>query len=91
MIQSCLLDIMGIDTDGTPLSDFMPNQTVSRAEFGTVLSRMLYGNVNNVSNPRYANHLEALKRNDIMTQIDMPLEREEIRQRVWLMLMRSAK
>jgi hypothetical protein len=36
-------------------------------------------------------HLEALQQNWIMTQIDTPESRIELRQRVRLMLMRSAK
>jgi hypothetical protein len=41
IIQACELGLMGIHSDGTPLSAFMPEKTVSRAEFGTVLSRLL--------------------------------------------------
>lgn len=33
MVQACQYGIMGIHTDGTPLSDFMPRQSVTRAEF----------------------------------------------------------
>jgi hypothetical protein len=33
IIQACELGLMGIHPDGTPLSDFMPNKKVSRAEF----------------------------------------------------------
>jgi hypothetical protein len=39
----------------------MPGKKVSRAEFGTVLSRMLWGDVYNDGNPYYAKHLQALK------------------------------
>ena len=90
MTQACQLGVMGITSDGRSLVDFMPAQVVSRAEFGTVLSRMLYGNINE-GEPRYANHLNALRENGIMTQIEDPLERKEVRQWVWLMLMRSAE
>ncbi|MDR0282402.1 MAG: hypothetical protein LBI53_03695 [Candidatus Peribacteria bacterium] len=41
MTLACQYNIMGINPDTTPLSDFLPNQIVSRAEFGTVLSRIL--------------------------------------------------
>ncbi|MDR0859502.1 MAG: hypothetical protein LBO09_00535 [Candidatus Peribacteria bacterium] len=33
MTTSCQLGIMGIQSDGTPLSDFMPDNYVIRAEF----------------------------------------------------------
>jgi hypothetical protein len=38
---------MGINPDGTAKFFFEPNGIVSRAEFGTVLSRLLRGNKNN--------------------------------------------
>jgi hypothetical protein len=38
---------MGIHADGKPLNKFNPRGKVSRAEFATVLSRVLYGSVNN--------------------------------------------
>ena len=91
MIQSCQMGVMGISSDGVPLPDFNPSWVVSRAEFGTVLSRMLFGTTYNESDPRYAGHLGALQKDGIMTQIDSPLERKEIRQWVRLMLMRSTK
>jgi hypothetical protein len=66
----------------------MPNKKVSRAEFGTVLSRILWGETYNNATPYYANHLQALKNNGIMTQIDNPEKRLELRKWVWVMLMR---
>jgi hypothetical protein len=33
---------MGINADGTPLKEFNPNGLVSRAEFATVFSRVLF-------------------------------------------------
>jgi hypothetical protein len=43
--QVCQLGIMGITSDGTTsLAQFRPNAFVTRAEFGTALSRVLYGN-----------------------------------------------
>jgi hypothetical protein len=82
---------MGIHTDGTPLSEFMPDKFVSRAEFGTVLSRVLYGTMYNDAIPYYVRHLQALQNNGIMTQIDDPEEYVELRQWVWVMLMRNSK
>ncbi|GHV23317.1 hypothetical protein FACS189428_6670 [Clostridia bacterium] len=77
---------MGMDMDY-----FQPYATVSRAQFGTVLSRLLRQNTYAGGKPYYAKHLQALKENGIMTQIDTPEARVELRQRVRLMLMRSAK
>jgi hypothetical protein len=46
--QVCQLGIMGLQSDGkTPLKRFNPNAFVTRAEFGTVLSRVLYGTTYN--------------------------------------------
>jgi hypothetical protein len=61
IILACQYGIMGVHTDGSALSDFMPHQTVSRAEFGTVLSRILWGDTYNDSTPYYEKHLQALK------------------------------
>jgi hypothetical protein len=41
MKLACQLGIMGINSDGSAKEDFMPNALVTRAEFGTVLSRVL--------------------------------------------------
>lgn len=43
--EVCNLDLMGKTTSGTMLSAFRPNDIVMRAEFATVISRMLYGNI----------------------------------------------
>lgn len=41
---ACKLGIMGLKSDGTPDTKFNPNAVVTRAQFGTMLSRLLYGN-----------------------------------------------
>ena len=84
-IKSCALGLMGID-----MNYFYPNLTVSRAQFGTILSRLLYGKKYAGGTPYYKKHLNALKENWVMTQIDNPETRIELRERVWVMLMRSA-
>jgi hypothetical protein len=61
MTLACQYGVMGIHTDGSALSDFMPNRIISRAEFGTVLSRILWGDTYNDSIPYYERHLQALK------------------------------
>gem|GEM_PF-3547926 len=44
---SCELGLMGLQYDGVPAKEFRPNLPVSRAMFGTVLSRLLFGSMNN--------------------------------------------
>ena len=70
------------------ISDFRPNDTVTRAEFWTVLSRALWWDKNEWWSTYYENHLKALKTEWIMNKIDTPMN-EEIRGWVMLMLMRS--
>lgn len=48
-ILSCQLGLMGLNEDGTtPKKTFEPNQLVNRAQFGTVLSRLLFGDTYNI-------------------------------------------
>jgi hypothetical protein len=75
---------MGID-----MTSFYPNNEVTRAEFGTVLSRALYGTLYNDGQPYYINHLEALKLASIMNNITDPENMKELRGYVMLMLMRA--
>lgn len=85
------LQIMGINADGTPIQAFEPHKLVSRAEFATVLSRVIWGNKHNVSgDDRYSAHLQALKKYEIITS-DVPANRWELRGRALLMLHRNAQ
>ena len=81
---SCQLGIMWVG-----MENFNPNWLVTRAEFGTVLSRILYGNKYNNWTPYYIEHLKALKKDWIITNIDPNLK--EVRWYVMLMLMRATK
>ena len=85
--QSCALWVMWIY-----MEEFLPNKIVDRWEFGTVLSRLLWWDKYNVIDTNntwyYEKHLLALKDEEIMTQIDRPLSRKELRKRVWVMLRR---
>jgi len=87
--EACQLWLMGLQSDWTPAKTFNPNGTVTRAQFGTVLSRTLYGDVYNTGSPYYTKHLNALKLAGIMTKIDSP-DMEEVRWYVMLMMMRAA-
>ena len=83
-VKACALWLMWID-----MKYFQPYKLVTRAQFGTIIWRLLWWKL--VSNPYYARHLSRLKENWIMTQIDNPEDRIEIRKRAWLMFMRSEK
>jgi hypothetical protein len=63
-IEACQLGLMGVGID-----NFNPYGIVTRAEFGTVLSRTLWGDVYNGGSPYYANHLAALQAAGIMNNI----------------------
>ena len=83
------LQIMGINADGTPMQAFEPHKLVSRAEFATVLSRVIWGNKHNISgDDRYSAHLQALKKYEIITS-DVPANWWELRGRALLMLHRT--
>lgn len=85
IIEACELWLMGIN-----ITSFNPNGKVTRAEFGTVLSRALWGNVNDTNNkPYYERHLNALKQVSVMKDISNP-SMNEIRWYVMLMLQRSS-
>ena len=81
--EACQLGLMGVGIDS-----FNPNGLVTRAQFGTVLSRALYGDVYNDGNPYYVNHLNALKDAGIMNYIDNP-NQNEIRRYVMRMMQRA--
>lgn len=81
--QSCQLGLMGIN-----ISKFNPSGIVTRAQFGTVFSRALRGDINNGGSPYYLRHLQTLKDAGIMNNISTP-EASEIRGYVMLMMMRA--
>jgi len=86
---SCELWLMWLEYDWIPAEEFWPNLPVSRAMFGTVLSRLLFGSVNNGNfDDWYGDHLIALKKANIMHMIDFPLT-PELRGYAMLMLKRS--
>ncbi len=80
---SCQLGLMGQNVE-----TFKPNDVVTRAEFGTVLSRAIWGDANNGWwSTYYEKHLNALKTEWIMTKIENP-SAKELRGRTMLMMMR---
>ena len=81
--EACQLGLMG-----QGITAFNPNGAVTRAQFGTVLSRVLRGEENEGGTPYYAKHLSALKDAGIMTNISNPMA-NEIRGYVMLMMQRA--
>lgn len=71
------------------IEKFRPDDLVTRAEFGTALSRMLYGLADWEWNEWYKTHLDKLMEEKIIT-VDTP-NLKELRGYVMIMLMRSAQ
>lgn len=87
---SCNLWIMWLEPDGkTPKKKFNPNRYVTRWEFWTALSRMLYGSTyDNNDGRRYrVDHLKKLKEVLIVTVVDPKVS--ETRDHVALLLYKS--
>jgi len=83
--EACQMGLMGVG-----LSEFMPNGIVNRAQFGTVLSRILFWDTYDWSDPYYADHLAALQDAGIMNYINTPNAPEK-RWLVMLMMQRADK
>lgn len=83
IVQACQLNLMWVG-----ITSFNTDGIVTRAEFGTVLSRALYGDKNNWWDPYYINHLNDLKTAGIMNVIDNPSMTEK-RWYVMLMMKRA--
>ena len=88
---ACQLGLMGRESDGRQTKrNFDPNNYVTRAEFGTVLSRLIFANKYNTADSvhRYNKHLQILQQIQIMNDISKPTMKE-LRGYVLLMLKRS--
>jgi len=87
---SCRLWLMWLHTDWiTVKPNFNPNDYVDRAQFGTIMSRLIFwwqynGNTDN----RYIDHLKALKQYKVMKYIDTPAMKE-LRWYVMIMMQRA--
>lgn len=81
--EACQLGLMGVG-----ITEFNPRGIVTRAQFGTVLSRALYGDMYNDGDPYYADHLAALQEAGIMNNISNP-NAPEVRGYVMLMMQRA--
>ena len=81
--EACQMGLMG-----QGITAFSPNATVTRAQFGTVLSRALWDDMYNDGDPYYIYHLQTLQEAEIMTNISTP-NASEVRGYVMLMMMRA--
>lgn len=88
VIQACQMWLMGVDNTWKPKSSFDPDGVVTRAQFGTVLSRAIRWEYYNGWDLFYNYHLEALNSVGIMKKISKPWD-YELRGWVMLMLHRS--
>jgi len=88
--KSCQLDLMWQNT-----YKFNPMWNVTRAQFWTILSRILWWSQYNVSDssstPYYEKHLKALQDAKILWYISDPMNYVETRSNVLLMLLRAYK
>jgi hypothetical protein len=92
IIQSCELGLMGMYDDGIQVQDnFFPKNSITRAEVGTILSRLLRGTTyatQEGDETYYSRHLQALKKAGIMNFISNP-DMLELRGNILLMLWKS--
>jgi len=71
--QACQMGLMWVDNNGKQMTNFRPQGLVTRGEYMTVISRMLYGNKYDISNdekwkvPFYQHHMDILITKKIFT------------------------
>ena len=92
METACQLGIMGLEFDGvTPASEFNPSDYLDKAQFATILSRLLYGRAHDGNDAcRYCDHVAALQDANVITvttDLFDPLRRAF----AMIMLMRTQK
>ncbi|MDR3169673.1 MAG: hypothetical protein LBU27_08270 [Candidatus Peribacteria bacterium] len=94
VVESCQLGLMGMHGDGIGVQEeFFPARTITRAEVGTILSRLLRGTTYATQpgdETYYDRHLQALKNAGIMKVITQP-EMLELRGNILLLLMKTIK
>lgn len=83
--QACQLWIMWDDW-----KEFNAKGSLTRAQFWTILSRLLWGDLYEGSSPYYKGHLDALKSLWIITSIADSASKEETRGNVFVVLKRIA-
>jgi len=89
MKLSCEFWLMWLKYDGVPSNLFWPDLPVSRAMFGAVLSRLIFGEEYNWNEDNwYEDHLDVLKNADIMRFINYP-HKSELRWFAMIMFKRA--
>ncbi|MDR3168382.1 MAG: hypothetical protein LBU27_01060 [Candidatus Peribacteria bacterium] len=92
VVESCQLGLMGMHGDGIGVQEaFFPNRTITRAEVGTILSRLLRGTTYATQlgdETYYGRHLQALKNAGIIKTISHP-EMLELRGNILIMLRKA--
>lgn len=89
---SCQLWLMGYKADGKTLKiNFEPKKVVSRAQFATILSRLLWGNTYDNWNDEfyYTDHITNLKDQKIMSDDYYPPKGPEIRGEMMIMMQKA--
>ena len=90
--KACAFGVMWINMEN---NEFLPDSIVTRAEFWTVMSRVLWWDKYNIVDTDnrlyYEDHLQELKKSDVLTQINNPEDRWEIRKWVWLVFKRVSE
>jgi hypothetical protein len=83
---------MGYQSDGVRMQEkFRPDDVITRAEVGTLLSRLLRGNLYAGDEEHwYQGHLLALREAGIMKVIDVPMMLE-LRGNMFIMLQRMGR
>ena len=84
VVKACQLGIMW-----QWVTQFRPYENISKAEFWTLLSRMLRGSQYEWWTPYYANHLNALKAAGIMNQIANAETTIMLKKDIFILLMRA--
>lgn len=89
--QSCALWLMWIY-----MQNFKPNKLLDRAEFGTIVSRILWWEKFNVPNATtenkyYVKHLNEVKKENLIVQIENPETIKELRKWIWIVLNKIKK
>lgn len=89
--KSCSLWLMWIY-----MRNFQPNKLLDRAEFGTIVSRLLWWEKFNVPNATkinkfYTKHLQEVKRENLIIQVENPEKIKELRKWIWTVLKKIKK
>ena len=82
---------MGFDGNGSKVvSKFNPNKVVTRAQFATIFSRLLFDDRYNGRTPYYVGHIAGLKTHGIIKDVPNPQMKERVGYDM-LMMMRADK